>query len=40
MREANVCIEMIKHGICLGRAPGFRRKDVDMAFNVALIKAF
>ncbi|CAO2657996.1 Nn.00g072560.m01.CDS01 [Neocucurbitaria sp. VM-36] len=31
--------EMIKHGVCLGRAPGFRRKDVDMALQKALIPA-
>jgi len=29
--------EIIKHGVCLGRAPGFRRKDVDMAFQASLI---
>ncbi|ORY16627.1 hypothetical protein BCR34DRAFT_97178 [Clohesyomyces aquaticus] len=29
--------ELIKHAVCLGRAPGFRRKDVDMAFKTALI---
>ncbi|KAF2713637.1 hypothetical protein K504DRAFT_370138 [Pleomassaria siparia CBS 279.74] len=32
--------EIIKHGVCLGRAPGFRRKDVDTAFNAALITSF
>ncbi|KAF2677534.1 hypothetical protein K458DRAFT_319319 [Lentithecium fluviatile CBS 122367] len=31
---------IIKHGVCLGRAPGFRRKDVDMAFEASLITAF
>jgi hypothetical protein len=40
MRKANMCTEVIKHGVCLGRAPGFRRKDVDIAFNAALIKTF
>jgi hypothetical protein len=29
--------ELIKHGVCLGRAPGFRRKDVDMAIQNALV---
>ncbi|KAF2246616.1 hypothetical protein BU26DRAFT_521069 [Trematosphaeria pertusa] len=32
--------EIIKHGVCLGRSPGFRKKDVDMAFQAALITAF
>lgn len=32
--------EIVKHGVCLGRAPGFRRKDVDMAFQASLITAF
>lgn len=31
---------LIKHGLCLGRAPGFRRKDVDMAFQASLITTF
>ncbi|KAH7394454.1 hypothetical protein BKA66DRAFT_509725 [Pyrenochaeta sp. MPI-SDFR-AT-0127] len=31
--------ELIKHAVCLGRAPGFRRKDVDMAVQKALIPA-
>ena len=34
---ANEEIELIKHGVCLGRAPGFRRKDVDMAVQKALV---
>ncbi|KAF2030535.1 hypothetical protein EK21DRAFT_65189 [Setomelanomma holmii] len=29
--------EIIKHGVCLGRAPGFRRKDVDMAVQKAMM---
>lgn len=29
--------EMIRHGVCLGRAPGFRRKDVDAAVRTAAI---
>ncbi|KAF1985530.1 hypothetical protein K402DRAFT_394511 [Aulographum hederae CBS 113979] len=29
--------ELVKRGSCLGRAPGFRRKDVDFAFNAAII---
>lgn len=32
-------IEIIRHGVCLGRAPGFRRKDVDIAFQASLITA-
>ncbi|KAF2017628.1 hypothetical protein BU24DRAFT_154524 [Aaosphaeria arxii CBS 175.79] len=32
--------ELIKHAICLGRTPGFRRKDVDAAFKASLIRAF
>ncbi|KAH7079980.1 hypothetical protein BKA63DRAFT_232196 [Paraphoma chrysanthemicola] len=39
--QLNILIdEIIKHGVCLGRAPGFRRKDVDMAVQKALITAF
>jgi hypothetical protein len=37
MRSANESPELIKHGVCLGRAPGFRRKDVDMALQKALV---
>ncbi|KAF1935564.1 hypothetical protein EJ02DRAFT_123357 [Clathrospora elynae] len=29
--------EIIKHGVCLGRAPGFRREDVDAAVQLALV---
>ncbi|KAF3041752.1 hypothetical protein E8E12_008802 [Didymella heteroderae] len=32
--------KMIKRAVCLGRAPGYRRKDVDLAFREALISAF
>ncbi|CAI6339731.1 unnamed protein product [Periconia digitata] len=32
--------EMILHAVCLGRSPGFRRKDVDRAFRKCLISAF
>jgi hypothetical protein len=32
--------ELIKTGICLGRAPGFRKKDVDRALNSAIIQVF
>ncbi|OCL11905.1 hypothetical protein AOQ84DRAFT_172376 [Glonium stellatum] len=32
--------ELVKRGVCLGRAPGFRRKDVDLAFKASLIPAF
>ncbi|KAH7390827.1 hypothetical protein DE146DRAFT_144541 [Phaeosphaeria sp. MPI-PUGE-AT-0046c] len=36
--EVNMLIDdLIKHGVCLGRAPGFRRKDVDMALQRALV---
>jgi len=30
--------ELIKRGICLGRAPGFRRKDVDLALRNSIIQ--
>ncbi|KAF2735782.1 hypothetical protein EJ04DRAFT_511563 [Polyplosphaeria fusca] len=29
--------EIIRHGVCLGRSPGFRRNDVDKAFEAAII---
>ncbi|KAF2182523.1 hypothetical protein K469DRAFT_224161 [Zopfia rhizophila CBS 207.26] len=29
--------EIVKHAVCLGRAPGFRRKDIDMAFKASLV---
>jgi len=32
--------ELVKAGVCLGRVPGFRRKDVDRAFQASLISAF
>ncbi|PVH93779.1 hypothetical protein DM02DRAFT_732920 [Periconia macrospinosa] len=32
--------EMLQHAVCLGRSPGFRRKDVDRAFKKCLISAF
>ncbi|KAF1971603.1 hypothetical protein BU23DRAFT_555779 [Bimuria novae-zelandiae CBS 107.79] len=32
--------EIVKHAVCLGRAPGFRRKDVDIAFQSSLVTAF
>jgi hypothetical protein len=32
--------ELIKTGICLGRAPGFRKKDVDRALSSAIIQVF
>jgi hypothetical protein len=35
--KLTVMTELIKHGVCLGRAPGFRRKDVDMAVQKALV---
>jgi hypothetical protein len=27
----------MKGAVCLGRAPGFRRKDIDVAFRDAII---
>ncbi|KAL5398100.1 hypothetical protein PMIN06_010435 [Paraphaeosphaeria minitans] len=46
-RKKNVLIdvtklvdEIVKHSVCLGRAPGFRRKDVDMAFQASLITTY
>lgn len=33
----NMQADLIKHGVCLGRAPGFRRKDVDMALQRGLV---
>jgi len=32
-------IELTKKSVCLGRAPGFRKKDVDMAIQTALVTA-
>ncbi|KAH9880732.1 hypothetical protein IAQ61_001026 [Plenodomus lingam] len=32
--------EMMKTGVCLGRAPGFRRKDVDGAVRLAAIPTY
>jgi hypothetical protein len=37
--DANSGAELIKSGICLGRAPGFRKKDVDRALQAAIIQA-
>jgi hypothetical protein len=37
--QADMPIELIKTGICLGRAPGFRKKDVDRALQAAIIQA-
>ncbi|KAF2623041.1 hypothetical protein BU25DRAFT_200455 [Macroventuria anomochaeta] len=31
---------IIKQAVCLGRAPGYRRKDIDVAFREALIPAY
>jgi len=39
-RFANGALELIRHAVCLGRSPGFRKKDVDMAFEASLITAF
>ncbi|KAI9689881.1 MAG: hypothetical protein M1822_009763 [Bathelium mastoideum] len=32
--------ELLKGGVCLGRAPGFRKKDVDRALEMAMIAAY
>ncbi|QDS70645.1 hypothetical protein FKW77_000891 [Venturia effusa] len=32
--------EIIKTGICLGRAPGFRKRDLDRALNSSIIQVF
>ncbi|KAI9692040.1 MAG: hypothetical protein M1820_009575 [Bogoriella megaspora] len=32
--------ELLKGGVCLGRTPGFRKKDVDRALETAMIAAF
>ncbi|KAF2853603.1 hypothetical protein T440DRAFT_312119 [Plenodomus tracheiphilus IPT5] len=32
--------EIIKRGVCLGRSPGFRRKDVDVAVRTAAISTY
>ncbi|TLD38827.1 GPI inositol-deacylase [Venturia nashicola] len=32
--------EIIKTGICLGRAPGFRKRDLDRALNSSIIQIF
>lgn len=32
--------ELIKSGICLGRAPGFRKADVDRALSSSIIQVF
>lgn len=37
---ADCMAEIVKHGVCLGRAPGFRRKDVDMAFRASLMSTY
>lgn len=36
-RLANKVTEIIVRGVCLGRAPGYRRKDVDLAVRKALV---
>jgi len=40
MQLADGFTEIIKHGVCLGRAPGFRRRDVDLAVQKALVSAY
>ncbi|TKA73691.1 hypothetical protein B0A49_04330 [Cryomyces minteri] len=37
---AKMIEELLKRVVCLGRAPGFRRKDVDEALKNAMITAF
>jgi len=32
--------ELIQRGICLGRAPGFRKRDVDMAVARSIVSAY
>ncbi|KAF1954663.1 hypothetical protein CC80DRAFT_536808 [Byssothecium circinans] len=36
--EANEWAEIIKHAVCLGRAPGFRRDDIDKAVQASIIR--
>lgn len=36
----NMVVEMVAQAVCLGRAPGFRRVDVDSALTQALQEAF
>lgn len=36
----DLILEIVSRGICLGRAPGFRRKDVDLALKIAVIQAY
>ncbi|EUC31496.1 hypothetical protein COCCADRAFT_6589 [Bipolaris zeicola 26-R-13] len=35
---SRLIFEIVQHAVCLGRTPGFRRKDVDQAVREALIK--
>ncbi|KAK5008696.1 hypothetical protein LTR16_012160 [Cryomyces antarcticus] len=37
---AKMIEELLKRAVCLGRTPGFRRKDVDQALKNAMITAF
>lgn len=32
--------DLIKTAVCLGRAPGYRKKDVESAFNAAILRVF
>jgi hypothetical protein len=36
-RLANKVTEIIVRGVCLGRSPGYRRKDVDLAVRKSLV---
>lgn len=33
-------LEMVDRSVCLGRAPGFRRTDIDAALSMAMLEAF
>jgi hypothetical protein len=37
---ANESLDLIKTAVCLGRAPGFRKKDVESAFSASIIQVF
>lgn len=36
----DVFVEILKYGVCLGRSPAFRRRDVELAFRASLILAY
>lgn len=35
-----LCLVMIVSAVCLGRTPGFRRRDVDRALAISSFDAF